>query len=66
MAAVTICSDFGAPLQKSLPLFPLFLQLFAMKLMEPDTMIFVFWILLISVYFFLSSSKNEIPWKSNG
>ena len=30
MAAVTICSDFGAP-QSSLPLFPLFLHLFAMK-----------------------------------
>ena len=30
MAAVTICSDFGAP-QKSLTLFPLFPHLFAMK-----------------------------------
>ena len=29
MAAITICSDFGA--QKSQPLFPLFLHLFAMK-----------------------------------
>ena len=33
MAAVTICSDFGAPLppKKSLSLFPLFPHLFAMK-----------------------------------
>ena len=30
MAAVTICSDFGSP-KNSLPLFPLFLHLFAMK-----------------------------------
>ena len=30
MAAVTICSDFGAP-QNSLSLFPLFPHLFAMK-----------------------------------
>ena len=30
MAAVTICSDFGAP-QKSLTLFPLFPHLFPMK-----------------------------------
>ena len=30
MAAVTICSDFGAP-ENSLPLFPLFPHLFAMK-----------------------------------
>ena len=30
MAAVTICSDFGAP-QNSLTLFPLFLHLFPMK-----------------------------------
>ena len=31
MAAVTICSDFGAQKNKSQPLFPLFLHLFAMK-----------------------------------
>ena len=31
MASVTICSDFGAPQKCSLPLFPLFLHLFAMK-----------------------------------
>ena len=31
MAAVNICSDFGAPKNKSMPLFPLFLHLFAMK-----------------------------------
>ena len=31
MAAVTICSDFGAPPKWSLSLFPLFAHLFAMK-----------------------------------
>ena len=31
MAAVTICSDFGAQENKSLPLFPLFPHLFPMK-----------------------------------
>ena len=31
MAAVTICSDFGAQENKSLPLFPLFPHLFAIK-----------------------------------
>ena len=31
MAAVTICSDFGAPPQNSLTLFPLFPHLFPMK-----------------------------------
>ena len=31
MAAVTTCSDFEAPKNKSLPLFPLFPHLFAMK-----------------------------------
>ena len=31
MAAVTICSDFGAPQKLSLPLFPLFPHLLAMK-----------------------------------
>ena len=31
MAAITICSDFGAPRPKSQPIFPLFPHLFAMK-----------------------------------
>ena len=31
MAAITICSDFGGPKNKSQPLFPLFPHLFAMK-----------------------------------
>ena len=31
MAAVTICSDFGAPEKQSQPLFPLFPHLFPMK-----------------------------------
>ena len=63
MAAVTICSDFGAPPpKKSATVSPTICH----EVMEPDTMIFVFWMLLISVYFILSSSKNEIPWKPNG
>jgi len=39
MAAVTICSDFGAPQNKVLSLFP---HLFAIEVMGPDAMIFVF------------------------
>ena len=35
MAVVTICSDFGAPQNKSLSLFPLFPQLFA-KIQEQN------------------------------
>ena len=31
MAAVTICSDFGAPKNKSLPLFPLFVVVHTIK-----------------------------------
>ena len=36
MAAITICSDFGAP-KNSLALFPLFPHLFAMKAMAPHS-----------------------------
>ena len=32
MAAITVCSDFGAP-QNSMSLFPLFHNLFAMEVM---------------------------------
>ena len=42
MAAVTICSDFGAQ-ENSLSLFPLFPHLY--EGMGPDAMILVFWML---------------------
>ena len=51
MAAVTICSDFGA--QENLSLFPLFLHLFAMEWW--DWMILVFWMLSFKPGFSLSS-----------
>ena len=46
MAAVTICSDFGAS-QKSQPLFPLFPHLFAMKWWDwmPWSLFFECWVL---------------------
>ena len=48
MAAVTICSDFGAPPQKqSLSLFPLFAHLFAIKWWDwmPWSQFSEFWVL---------------------
>ena len=45
-----ICSDFGAPQNKSLTLFPLFLHLFPMK-WGPDAMILVSWMLSLSQLF---------------
>ena len=54
MAAVTICSDFGAQ-ENSLSLFPLFPHLSAMKWEGPDTMILVFWMLSFKPSFSLSS-----------
>ena len=54
MAAVTICSDFGAP-KNSQPLFPLFPHLFAKMLMGPDAMILVFWMLSFKPTLSLSS-----------
>ena len=45
VAAVTICSDYVAPLKKkSLSLFPLFPHLFAMKWWD-HAMIIIFWML---------------------
>ena len=47
MAAVTICSDFGAHKNKSLSLFPLFPHLFAMKRWDqmPWSWLFECWVL---------------------
>ena len=50
MAAVTICSDFGAPPKWSLSLFPLFPHLF--EVMGPDAMILVFWMLSFKPTFY--------------
>ena len=54
MAAITICSDFGAPSKNCQPLFPLSPHLFAMKL-GPDAMILVSWMLSFKPTFPLSS-----------
>ena len=54
MAAVTMCSDFGAQ-ENSQPLFPLFPYLFSMKWWDQITMIIVFWILSFKPTFSLSS-----------
>ena len=55
MAALTICHDFGAPQNKSLPLFPLFLHSICHEVMRPDAMILVFWMLSFKPTFSLSS-----------
>ena len=54
MAAVTICSDFGAQ-ENKVSLFPLFPYLFTSKVMGPDAMIFVFWMSSFKPSFSLSS-----------
>ena len=56
MAAVTICSDFGAQ-ENSLSLLPFFPHLFVMKweVMGPDAMILAFWMLSFKPAFSLSS-----------
>ena len=41
MAAVTVCSDFGAQ-ESKICLFPSVPHLFAMKMMGLDAMIFIF------------------------
>ena len=54
MAAVTICSDFGAP-QNSLSLFPLFPPSICHEVMGLNAMIFTFWMLNFKPAFSLSS-----------
>ena len=54
MAAVDICSDFGAQ-ENKVSLFPLFPHLFAMKGWGPDATILVFWMLSFKPAFPLSS-----------
>ena len=61
MAAVTICSDFGAPKIKSDTVSPSISH----EVMGPDAMIFVFWMLSFRPTFPLSSFtfvKIATPW----
>ena len=51
MAAITICSDFGAPKNKVSHCLPIYLP----WMMEPDAMIIVFWMLSFKPTFSLSS-----------
>ena len=52
MAAITICSDFGAPQNKVWHCF----RYFSHEVMGPDAMILVFWMLI----------SNCLLFKSNG
>ena len=54
MAAITICSDFGAPQNKVWHCFHCF-PIYFLKVMGPDAMILVFWMLSFKPNFSLSS-----------
>ena len=54
MAAITICSDFGAPKNKVCHCFPCFPSI-CHEVMGPDAMILVFWMLSFKSTFSLSS-----------
>ena len=54
MAAVTICSDFGAPQNKVCHCFHCFLSI-CHEVIRPDAMILVFWMLSFKPAFSLSS-----------
>ena len=54
MAAVTICSDFGVPLNKVFHCFHCF-PIYLHEVMGPDTIILVFWMLSFKPAFSLSS-----------
>ena len=54
MAAITICSDFGAPQNKVSHCFHCF-SIYLHEVMEPDGMILVFWMLSFKPTFSLSS-----------
>ena len=60
MAAVTICSEFGAPWNKSLSVFPLFPHLICHEVMGPDAMILVCWMLSFKPTFFLLSAIRVV------
>ena len=63
MAAITICTDLGAPPKWSLSLFPLFPHLFAMKWRDrmPRSLFFECWVLSQLFPFPLSLSSRGIP-----
>ena len=54
MAAITICSDFGAPPKKSITISTVSPSI-CHKVMGPDAMILVFWMLSFKPTFLLSS-----------
>ena len=54
MAAVTICSDFGAPEIKSDTVYNVSLSIYH-ELMGPDAMILIFWMFNFRPTFSLSS-----------
>ena len=54
MAAITICSDFGAPQNKVCHYLTVSPSI-SLEVMGPDTMIFVFWMLSFKPTFLLSS-----------
>ena len=54
MAEITICSDFGAQKLKSATVFTVSPSIYH-EVMEPDAMIFVFWMLSLKPTFSLSS-----------
>ena len=62
MAAVTICSDFGAPQNKVSHRFYRFPSI-CHEVMGPDAMIFVFWMLSFKPTFSLSSKVTQASWK---
>ena len=63
MAAVTICSDFGAPKNKVWHCFHCF-PIYFHEVMGPDAMIFIFWMLSFKPTFSLSI-LTFINWKLN-
>ena len=54
MAAITICSDLGAPPNKVCPISTVSSSTYH-EVMGPDTMIFIFWMLSFKPAFLLSS-----------
>ena len=62
MAAITICSDFGAQKNKVCHGFHC-LPIYLHEVMGPDAMIFVFWMLSFKPIFSLSLMKGK-EWKS--
>ena len=54
MAAVTICSDFGAPPQKESVIISTVSPSISHEVMGPDAMILVFWMLSFKPTFTLS------------